>query len=117
MNKWLQTKNAYAWLIVASIVSAVLGTWLLGSTLEVTARQLLNLNSYPTITFVLYITGTVLLVIGGTYLLVLGFLVERKSVKVWIIVLNLALPMLLDCIDLTIRLFSIFGDLITKLNQ
>jgi hypothetical protein len=98
-------------LLVTAIISGVGGALLLGEILHTVARIAFHISdeSYT----VIIIPAIILVVLGvlGTLVLILAVFIENKVLKVLTILFSIAIPILIEVIDLSIRTFVLIDEL------
>lgn len=109
------TDKRVTWgMLIASIVSGILGVLILGNVFEFVVRNLLHLQDKPIDVILPQIFLLVIFLIIGTGILIFSVAVENKTMKWFIVAFCILIPTILEVIDLGFRSFLIYNEIMSN---
>jgi len=99
-------------MLVGAIIGGLGGVYLLGEIIFTVARILLGLSEEKLTIIIIPIIVLSILAIVGTLILVASIFVQHRVLQILIIVFSVAVPILGEIIDLTIRTFALYNELL-----
>jgi hypothetical protein len=104
-----------AWsMFIGAAIGGISGAILLGHVLETIARNIFELSNDNLLELVFPGVILLILVLIGTAILGFAFFIENTKLKILTIVFSIAVPIIVEIVDLTIRVISVANDLVEK---
>mgnify|MGYP000081814199 CR=1 FL=1 len=109
------TDKRVTWsMLVAAIISGLLGVFILGNVFEFVVRNMLHLQDKPIDVILPQIFLLIVLLVMGTGILLFSVAVENKTMKWFIVAFCILVPTVLEVVDLGFRSFMIYNEIMTN---